>query len=214
MANLQKIIKVTQAQYNTLAEGGTVGSYTGLDPNFLYLIKDTNTYITSAGGTINGDLVVNGETTLSNSTENEFPLKIKYDDSTNYAIAIYPVPNDNDYHYYIDVEDPYYGNIELTLPSEDGVLATRGYVEQYVGKPMVFQGTVGTGGTVTWANLPTASNSNKGYTYKVITDHAADSKCPACKVGDTIISNGSAWVVIPSGDEDTDTVREIKVNNN
>jgi len=40
MANLQKIIKVTQAQYNTLASGGTVGDYTGLDENYLYLVKD------------------------------------------------------------------------------------------------------------------------------------------------------------------------------
>lgn len=209
MANLQKIIKVTQAQYNTLAEGGTVGDYTGLDPNFLYLIKDTNTYITSDGGTINGILKINGKNQIRNTSDD--PLEIFYDNSNAYAIALYPDINATEYYYGIDVEDDE-GAYNLTLPAETGTLATRNYVAQYVGKPMVFQGTVGTGGTVTWANLPTASNSNKGYTYKVITDHAADSKCPACKVGDTIISNGSAWVVIPSGDEDTDTVREIKVN--
>ena len=54
MANLQKIVKVTQAQYDTLASGGTVGSYTGLNDNYVYLIEDTNEYITSNGGTING----------------------------------------------------------------------------------------------------------------------------------------------------------------
>ena len=54
MANLQKIVKVTQAQYDVLASGGTVGSYTGLDDNYIYLIEDTNEYITSNGGTING----------------------------------------------------------------------------------------------------------------------------------------------------------------
>ena len=42
-----------------------------------------------------------------------------------------------------------------------------------------------------------------------MTDHSADSKCPACKAGDMIVSNGSAWVVIPSGDEPSGTVTSI-----
>ena len=46
MANLQKVIKLTQAQYDTLAAGGTVGSYTGLNDNYIYLVVDTNTYAT------------------------------------------------------------------------------------------------------------------------------------------------------------------------
>ena len=57
--------------------------------------------------------------------------------------------------------------------------------------------------------MPAAAAKNKGHTYKVITDHIADSKCPACKAGDMIISNGSAWVVIPSGDEPSGTVTSI-----
>lgn len=44
MANLQKVIKVTQAQYDTLAAGGTVGSYTGLDDNYIYLVVDNHNY--------------------------------------------------------------------------------------------------------------------------------------------------------------------------
>lgn len=40
MANLQKIIKVTQQQYDTLASGGTVGDYTGLNANYIYLVVD------------------------------------------------------------------------------------------------------------------------------------------------------------------------------
>ena len=54
MANLEKVVKVTQAQYDTLASGGTVGSYTGLNDNYVYLVEDSNTYITSNGGTIDG----------------------------------------------------------------------------------------------------------------------------------------------------------------
>ena len=38
--NLQKFIKVTQEQYNTLANGGTVGSYTGINSNYIYLVED------------------------------------------------------------------------------------------------------------------------------------------------------------------------------
>lgn len=76
-------------------------------------------------------------------------------------------------------------------------------------EPMVFKGSVGTNGTVTWSDLPTAAASNEGNTYKVITAHSADTKCPACKVGDTIISNGTAWVVIPSGDEPSGTVTSV-----
>ena len=57
--------------------------------------------------------------------------------------------------------------------------------------------------------MPAAATKNKGHTYKVITNHSADSKCPACKAGDMIISNGSAWVVIPSGDEPSGTVTSV-----
>ena len=39
MANLQQIIKVTKEQYETLKNGGTVGGYTGLDENNLYLVQ-------------------------------------------------------------------------------------------------------------------------------------------------------------------------------
>ena len=57
--------------------------------------------------------------------------------------------------------------------------------------------------------MPAAASENKGHTYKVIANHSADNKCPACKAGDMIISNGSAWVVIPSGDEPSGTVTSI-----
>ena len=53
---------------------------------------------------------------------------------------------------------------------------------------------------------------NKGYTYKVITNYTnkgTEDKCPTCKIGDMIISNGSAWVVIPSGDEPSGTVTSV-----
>jgi len=74
--------------------------------------------------------------------------------------------------------------------------------------PMVFKGTLGTGGTI--EVLPVASDYNEGWTYKVITDGTYAGQ--TAKVGDAFISNGSEWVYIPSGDEDNDTWRNIKVN--
>lgn len=44
--NLQKIIKLTQNQYDILSNGGTVGDYKGLNDNYLYLIQDNNEYAT------------------------------------------------------------------------------------------------------------------------------------------------------------------------
>ena len=78
-----------------------------------------------------------------------------------------------------------------------------------VADPMVFKGTVGTSGTIEWSNLPLASSSNTGYTYKVITKHTS---APICEVGDTIISDGTSWVVIPSGDEPSGTVTSVAVS--
>ena len=75
-------------------------------------------------------------------------------------------------------------------------------------EPMIFKGTLGVGGTI--QTLPTASASNEGFTYKVITDGTYAGQ--TAKVGDVFTSNGSAWVYIPSGDEDNDTWRAIKVN--
>ena len=63
--------------------------------------------------------------------------------------------------------------------------------------PMQFKGTVGTGGTET--SLPSAAAANTGYVYKVIEDGTYQSV--AAKVGDLLISNGSAWVLVPSGDD-------------
>ena len=68
--------------------------------------------------------------------------------------------------------------------------------------PMVFKGTLGVGGTI--QSLPTASSSNEGFTYLVITDGTYASQ--AAKAGDMFISNGSAWVYVPSADEPTPIV--------
>ena len=56
---LQKIVKVTQQQYDTLKNGGTVGGYTGLNSNYIYLVQEDGAvtppdeYLPLSGGTIN-----------------------------------------------------------------------------------------------------------------------------------------------------------------
>lgn len=92
-------------------------------------------------------------------------------------------------------------------------IATTAFVKTAIDnlpEPMVFKGTVGTNGTIAWSALPSAGASNEGYTYKVITAH---STTPIAAVGDTIISNGSEWVVIPSGDEPSGTVTSVNLTN-
>ena len=51
MADLQKVVKLTSSQYATLAGGGTVGSYTGLDSSYLYLVEDSTQYVPLGGTT-------------------------------------------------------------------------------------------------------------------------------------------------------------------
>lgn len=61
---------------------------------------------------------------------------------------------------------------------------------------MIFKGTLGTGGTVT--ALPTSPVA--GWSYKVIT--AGTYANISCTVGDMLVHDGSAWVLIPSGDDE------------
>lgn len=101
------------------------------------------------------------------------------------------------------------GTIALTsdIPSLTGY-ATTTYVDNAITalpEPMIFKGSLGTGGTIT--SLPAASSSNEGFTYKVIT--AGTYASQEAKIGDTFISDGSSWVLIPSGDEPSGTVTSI-----
>lgn len=99
--------------------------------------------------------------------------------------------------------------------STSKLLPTDYAVAQYVDaaiegmpEPMIFKGSVGTGGTT--ASLPTTGLSEyEGWTYKVIS--AGTYGGVAAKVGDTLICNGTAWVLIPSGDEPSGTVTSIQI---
>ena len=94
--------------------------------------------------------------------------------------------------------------VAADIPDLSDTYATQTDLEN-LPEPMIFKGSLGTGGTVT--SLPTAAASNEGHTYKVIT--AGTYASQSAKVGDTFISDGSAWVLIPSGDEPSGTVTSV-----
>ena len=99
----------------------------------------------------------------------------------------------------------------ITLPNGDSYdivdQGARNLISE-LPSPMVFKGTIGDSkptASYIWSELPAASGA-QGFTYKVISNH---STTPICKNGDTIVSNGVEWVVIPSGDEPSGTVTSV-----
>lgn len=94
-------------------------------------------------------------------------------------------------------------------------IATTAYVDAAIDNlpdPMIFKGSLGTGGTIT--ALPVDGSANIGDTYKVITAGTYASK--AAKVGDTFIcltktSSANTWELIPSGDEPSGTVTSVTI---
>lgn len=66
MADLQKVVKLTSSQYSTLAGGGTVGSYTGLDSSYLYLVEDSTQYVPLGGTTsLYGSIVPSADNSIA-----------------------------------------------------------------------------------------------------------------------------------------------------
>lgn len=89
--------------------------------------------------------------------------------------------------------------------SDDKTIATTEWVRDLIGSeigPVVYKGTVGDStATITWASLPAASAANKGFEYYVQANGTSSTAGVSGKVGDMIISNGTTWQNIPSGDE-------------
>lgn len=93
----------------------------------------------------------------------------------------------------------------ISLVDNEPVATWTPFVSGSTVDPMVWMGTLGSSGA-TISSLPDTSSSNKGYVYKVVTDGTYTyntSSSVTVKVGDTVISTGTEWVVIPSGDEPT-----------
>lgn len=101
---------------------------------------------------------------------------------------------------FVDVTDTY----DPTSTDAMSGVAVASAIED-LPEPMIFKGSLGEGGTI--STLPAASSANEGFTYKVIT--AGTYASQSAKVGDTFISDGTDWVLIPSGDEPSGTVTSI-----
>ena len=177
------------------------------------------------------NLVAGSNITLTPATTGDGAPKITIaatDTNTTYTIAtgdndgqIKVTPSSGD-AYNVSVKGlgaAAYKGTTTSVTSGSADLVTSGAVYTAISdlpKAMIFRGTLGTGGTIT--SLPTASASNEGDTYKVIT--AGTYASQTAKVGDVFIcgvptgSSTYSWVLIPAGDTDTDTVRQVKVNGN
>lgn len=100
------------------------------------------------------------------------------------------------------------GSIDTTVTKGSNNLVTSAAVWTAIDnlpEPMVFKGSLGTDGTL--KSLPDAAVENVGHTYKVITAGTYANK--TAKIGDTFVSTGTAWELIPSGDEPSGTVTSV-----
>lgn len=104
-------------------------------------------------------------------------------------------------------------NVTSSVTSGSSDVVTSGAVYAAIDglpEPMVFKGSLGTGGTIT--ALPVDGTATIGDTYKVITAGTYAGK--AAKIGDTFIcltktSSANTWELIPSGDEPSGTVTSV-----
>lgn len=179
----------TSGTLNLTKSGVTAGTYQGITVDkYGRVTSASNQGYTTNTGTITG-VSVNGTSIATSGVANisSLPASILSGAIANGVTATTQSVNDN-----------------------STKVATTAYVDRAIDnlpEPMVFKGSLGAGGTIT--TLPTASSSNEGYTYKVIT--AGTYASQSAKIGDTFISDGSSWILIPSGDEPSGTVTSITI---
>ena len=150
-------------------------------------VPDNNTTYTVATGTANGK------------------IKVTPSSGSAYEVSVYGLKSAA----YKDVTDSYSATGTDPVSGKAVAAALNSLPE-----PMVFKGSLGTGGTVT--ALPVDGTAKVGDTYKVITAGIYASK--AAKVGDTFIcltktSSANTWELIPSGDEPSGTVTSVAIAN-
>ena len=150
-------------------------------------VPDNNTTYTVATGTANGK------------------IKVTPSSGSAYEVSVYGLKSAA----YKDVTDSY--SATGTDPVSGKAVAA---ALDSLPEPMVFKGSLGTGGTIT--ALPVDGTAKVGDTYKVITAGTYASK--AAKVGDTFIcltktSSANTWELIPSGDEPSGTVTSVAISN-
>lgn len=181
-------------------------------------------YVAKAGDTMSGALNFSANdvnrldisTTTSNSTihTNTGLLKIQSEGSggnpgTVEMFGDLRLYKNSAYKVTVAVNTNQGSNVTYTLPAKtnDDTFVMQSDLTSAISAlptPMQFKGTVGDGGTYEWANLPSASGHD-GWTLKAISVNVN----MMVKAGDTLVSNGTDWIVIPSGDEPSGTVTNI-----
>ena len=197
-------------------DSGFITSYTETDPVFSASAAAdiTTTDIDNWNAKVSDDKTWNGVSLAKQSTTNSgdstyVPLATSLSPVNMSFTPVKKTPTNNAIAKYDSSAYLY-----STTPSSNDnstKVATTAYVDTAIDtlpEPMVFKGSLGTGGTIT--TLPDASSTNEGFTYKVIT--AGTYASQAAKIGDTFISDGSTWILIPSGDEPSGTVTSITLN--
>lgn len=173
----------------------------------------------SVGSTSKGVYFNNGiPVAMTCTVETSVPQNAVFTDTTYTGTGAISINSSN----VISVADGAVGTkgvVELStsIPAASSAVDTKVATEKAVAsaiealpEPMVFRGTLGTGGTIT--SLPVDGTASKGDTYKVIT--AGTYAGETAKIGDTFICNtktaaANTWVLIPSGDEPSGTVTNV-----
>ena len=86
MGTLQKIVKVTQQQYDTLENKGTVGDYTGLNSNYIYLVQedyDDITYANLNGTAPIGTIGLNKVYPIGLDSDNKLAVYVPWSNTLN-----------------------------------------------------------------------------------------------------------------------------------
>lgn len=172
------------------ASGVTAGTYQGITvDSYGRVTAATNQGYTTNTGTIT-EVAINGTSVATSGQANitSVPASILTGAITNGVTATTQQVGDNS------------TKIATTAYVDAAIAALPGF--------MIFKGSLGTGGTIT--SLPSAAAANSGFTYKVITEGTYANQ--NAKVGDMFISNGTGWILIPSGDEPSGTVTSIALN--
>lgn len=179
---------------------------TGIDISNTGVITNTGVTDVSASNVADPSIADGTFKVVQNGTEKYIPIK-GLDDAA-----------------YKDVDDTITsGSTSTNLPTSQAVADFVDTTISNLEKPVIFKGTVGTGGTV--SSLPTPQASTRGYEYQAITAgtipaaQSASGSQETYKIGDMLIcalSSGDGvtpqtfgWVVNPSGNEPEGTVTSL-----
>lgn len=208
MADLQKVIKLTQAQYDTLAAGGTVGSYTGLNDNYIYLVEDNSQYLPL--------ISINSTTTV-----NDLPTSCKIQ-GIDGGYFCYKVPgvNNNVGLTCINSSGYYYkfGKIDSTLVED--ILVDANYHEYALVENLATVATTGSYNdlsdkpTIPTVNNGTLSIQGNGTTASTFTANQSGNTTLNIKGsgGTTVTKSANNEITISTGTIPADTNQTIKGN--